>query len=94
MKYFCETVLSNKPHFFISDIIPKSDKVKAYAFKTDKYKLIDLDKNISIFNCMLTPHNILYIYMMLSEICVDDNEKKYFSKKASEFASIHLQVTN
>lgn len=94
MKYFCETVLSNKPHFFLSDVQPKSDKVKSYAVKTDEFKLVDLDKNISIFNSMLTPHNILYIYMMLSEICIDENEKKYFSKKASEFAFIHLQATS
>jgi len=94
MKYFCEAVLSNKIHFFLSDIMPKSDKIKAYELETDELKLKDLEMNISIFNFMLTPHNILYIYMMLSEICVDDKEKKYFSKKATDFAYRHLQSTS
>jgi len=94
MKYFCETILSDKIHFFLSDIQPKNDKIKSYELNIDEIKLKDLDMNISIFNSMLTPHNALYIYMMLSEICADGNIRKYFNKKASEFAYRHLQVTS
>ncbi|MGE5473437.1 MAG: hypothetical protein ACM3UU_04370 [Ignavibacteriales bacterium] len=93
MKYFCETVLGDKVHFFLSDFQPISSKVKSYKLQADEIKIQELDMNISIFNSMLTPHNILYIYMMLSEICMDEKEKRYFNKKASDFACSHLKLT-
>lgn len=93
MKYFCETVLSDKPHFFLSDFQPISTKVKSYKLQTDEIKLRELDRNISIYNSMLTPHNILSIYMMLSEICIYEKEKRYFNRKASEFACKQLETT-
>lgn len=92
MKYFCETQLDSKPHFFISEIELRNDKIKSYAIEDNSTKIQDLNKNISIFNSMMTPHNILYIYMMLSELCVDDTARKYFNKKASEYAYRHLEA--
>ncbi|MGE5329231.1 MAG: hypothetical protein ACM3KR_06980 [Deltaproteobacteria bacterium] len=94
MKYFCETVLSDRLHFFLSDAIPKSPKINSYAIDIDEIRLKDLDINISIFNSMLTSHNLIYIYMMLSELCIEDKEKKLFTARASEVAYRHLPVTS
>lgn len=93
MKFFCETELSNKVHYFISEQEPRSEKIKAFALDSNQNIVEELEKNISIFNSMSTIHNMLYIFMLLSEVCTKDKDKAYFNKKASDLAHYHVIPT-
>lgn len=89
MKYFCEIELCNCRHFFIADVKFNNDKIKSYELMDNKMKILDLDKNISILNSSShspSTHNLLFIYMLLSELCADENARIRFSEKASELA--------
>ena len=93
MKYFCETESGNTKHFFISPVKPSSNKINAYCLKDDDSKIFDLEKNIIILNSSgfeTTTHNLLFIYMLLSELCVDELAQTKFSGKASSIASKQL----
>lgn len=89
MKYFCETKLCDSAHFFISNIEPENAKIKTYQLKDDSFKIHDLEKNISILNSLSpspTLHNLLFIYMLLSELCLEEQARVYFGEKASTLA--------
>lgn len=93
MKYFCETESGNTMHFFISAVKPSSNKINAYCLKDDDSKIFDLEKNIIILNSSgveTATYNLLFIYMLLSELCVDELAQSKFSDKASSIASKHI----
>ncbi len=93
MKYFCETESGDTKHFFLSSVKPSSNKINTYCLKNDNSKIFDLEKNIVILNSSgfeTTTHNLLFIYMLLSELCVDEVAKTKFSRKASSIASKHI----
>jgi hypothetical protein len=93
MKYFCETESGETTHFFISSVKPSNNNIDAYCLKDDDSKIFDLEKNITILNSSgfkTATHNLLFIYMLLSELCVDELAKAKFSDKASIIASKHI----
>ncbi len=95
MTYFCEAHISERTHFFISEIKPNNQKIKSYPLEENKLRIFDLDRNISILNsasCNPPTHNLLFIYMLLAELCIDEQARVYFSEKASLLA--HQQVNS
>lgn len=89
MKFLCKTQLSQSPYFFISDIVPENCKIKSYKLKDDKDKLHELEKKVSIFNsssCIFDTHILLMIYTILSDLCVEETAREYFSQRASSIA--------
>ncbi len=93
MRYFCITELDNKKHFFLSNIKPDNNKIESYELLADMSKIPDLQKNIVIINSSAfapSTHNLLFVYMLLSDLCVEETAKKYFTEKASTLAIEHL----
>ena len=97
MKYFCETELSSMPHFFVSAIKPNNTKIKVYQLKADKNKIIDLEKNIAILNsASFSPstHNLLFIYMTLADLCLEEMDRMHFNERASSIALNQIESLN
>jgi len=94
MRYFCETNMENIKHFFISREKPCNSKIISYKLRDDNYQIIDLEKSIDIFNSSnlkLSAQNLLYIYMILSDLCIEDVAKNKFNEMATRIASEQIQ---
>lgn len=97
MRYFCITELNDRKHFFLSDIKPDNKKIESYELLNDMSKIPDLQKNILIINSSAyatSTHNLLFVYMLLSDLCVEETARKYFSEKASTIAIEQIDSGN
>lgn len=95
MRYFCEISSNGKEFYFISDVEPNDAKIKTYAIKDDDLRVMDLEKNISILNASShhkSAHNLIFIYQILSEICVDESSRSHFNNKASKLAINQISI--